>query len=213
MQGTTNGPLQKYWQFLYRNLNPLRNFQILIVKDISLTFAAATDDRRERQRSLLHFPYMNIDSQIKAIEEKVMALISPDPESFLVEIKISPGNNIKIFIDADHGVSIDKLAGYNRNLYRQIEESALFPNADFSLEVSSPGLDEPLKLHRQYVKNIGRDVEVIFKNGIKKEGKLVSAGDSEIIIEEQKGAGRQKEIVPSIISYRDIKTTKIQIKF
>src|SRR5689334_2746025 len=99
---------------------------------------------------------MNIDSQIQAIEQKVVALINPDPENFLLEVKIRPGNNIKVLVDGDHGISIDKLAQYNRRLYRQIEESALFPNNDFSLEISSPGLEEPLKLRRQYLKNIGR---------------------------------------------------------
>jgi ribosome maturation factor RimP len=156
---------------------------------------------------------MNTDSLIQTIEQKVNELISPDPESFLVEVKIRPGNNIKVFIDADHGVSIDKLTQYNRHLYKQIEGSGFFPNDDFSLEISSPGLDEPLKLHRQYVKNIGRFVEVILKSGIKKEGKLVSAATDEIIVEEEKGNKKKKEIVQHIISYNDIKTTKIQIKW
>jgi ribosome maturation factor RimP len=156
---------------------------------------------------------MNIESQIQAIEQKIKTLISPDPESFLVEVKIRPGNNVKVFIDADHGVSIDKLTQYNRRLYKQIEESSLFPNGDFSLEISSPGLDEPLKLHRQYVKNIGRYVEVILKDGIKKEGKLIEAGDNEIAIEEERGNKKNKEIVQHTILYDDIKTTKIQIKF
>lgn len=155
---------------------------------------------------------MNIETQIRAIEQKVMALIGSDPETFLVDIKIRPGNNVKIYIDADHGVSIDKLVQYNRGLYRQIEESGLFPGGDFSLEISSPGLDEPLKLHRQYVKNIGRDVEVLLKNGIKQEGKLVTATNDEIVIEEEKRNKKVKEVVPHIISYNDIKTTKIQIK-
>lgn len=156
---------------------------------------------------------MNIESQIQAVEQKVIALISPDPESFLVEVKIRPGNNIKVFIDADNGISIEKLIQYNRSLYRQIEENSLFPNGDFSLEVSSPGLDEPLKLQRQYVKNIGRQVEVILKSGIKIEGKLVSAADHQITVEEEKGNKKQKEIMQHSISYDEIKTTKIQIKF
>src|SRR5215467_2530936 len=156
---------------------------------------------------------MNMDSQIEAIEQKVMALIDSDPENFLVEVKIRPGNNIKVFVDADHGISIDKLAHYNRTLYRQLEESGLFPNNDFSLEISSPGLDEPLKLRRQYLKNIGRYVEVILKSGIKKEGKLVNATDQEIVIEEEKGNKKKKEIIQHSLSYDDIKTTKIQIKF
>src|SRR5436190_21727310 len=142
-----------------------------------------------------------------------MALISSDPEAFLVEVKIRPGNNIKIYIDADHGISIDKLVQYNRTVYRQIDESGLFPNGDFSLEISSPGLDEPLKLYRQYLKNIGRYVEVLLKDGIKHEGKLVSATSDEIVIEEEKTSKKIREVVPKIISYNDIKTTKIQIKF
>ena len=156
---------------------------------------------------------MNIDSQIQAIEQKVMALIDPDPENFLVEIKIRPGNNVKIFVDADRGMSIDKLAHYNRSLYRQIEESGLFPNNDFSLEISSPGLDEPLKLRRQYLKNIGRYVEVVLKSGLKTEGKLLSATDEEVVIEEETGTKKKKEIIQHSLSYDDIKTTKIQIKW
>lgn len=165
---------------------------------------------------------MNIDSQIQVIEQKVEVLISSDPQSFLVEVKIRPGNNIMVFIDADQGVSIEKLVQYNRRLYKLIEESSLFPNDDFSLEVSSPGLDEPLKLHRQYLKNIGRDVEVILKDGVKKEGKLLSASNNEIVIEEEKARvktekgkqpGKKKEWVEHTIPYEDIKTTKIQIKF
>jgi len=156
---------------------------------------------------------MNIDSQIQAIEQKVMALIAPDPENFLVEVKIRPGNNVKIFVDADRGMSIDKLAHYNRSLYRQIEESGLFPNNDFSLEISSPGLDEPLRLSRQYLKNIGRYVEVLLKNGIKKEGKLISATDKDIVIEEEKGNKKKKEVILHSLSYDDIKTTKIKIKW
>ena len=142
-----------------------------------------------------------------------MALIDPDPENFLVEVKIRPGNNIKVFVDTDRGISIDKLAQYNRSLYRQIEESGLFPNNDFSLEISSPGLDEPLKLRRQYLKNIGRYVEVILKSGIKTEGKLISATDKEILIEEEKGNKKKKEIIEHSLLYDDIKTTKIQIKW
>ena len=140
-------------------------------------------------------------------------LIGEDPETFLVEVKIRPGNNVKVFIDADRGVSIDKLTQYNRRLYRQIVESGLYPGGDFSLEISSPGLDEPLKLQRQYVKNIGRPVEIILKDGIKKAGKLVSATDAEIVVEEEKQNKKNREVLQHTIPYDDIKTTKIQIKW
>ena len=156
---------------------------------------------------------MNIESQIQAIEQRVKALISAEPELFLVEIRIKPTNNIKVYIDGNHGVSVDRLVQYNRKLYKQLEEEGMFPEGDFSLELSSPGLDEPLKLHRQYLKNIGRYVEVTGKEGKRVEGKLISATDTEIVVEEVKGKGKKMETVQHTISFDDIKITKIQIKF
>ncbi len=115
---------------------------------------------------------MKEETHIKELEHRVEALISSEPDLFLVEIRIKPTNNIKVFIDGDKGISIDKLVRYNRQLYKQLEEENRYPNGDFSLEVSSPGLDEPLKLHRQYLKNIDRFVEITDKEGNKIEGKL-----------------------------------------
>jgi len=191
-----------------------------LVTVLSLNFATAKVEGRERKRSLLYFQEMNIDQQIQAIQDKVNQLILPDPGSFLVEVKIRPGNNVKVFVDADNGVSIEKLVQYNRRLYKDIEESGLFPNGDFSLEVSSAGLDEPLKLHRQYVKNVGRNVEVVMKDGVKIEGKLTDVTETHISVEEQRGhvnlphrqAGK-KELVMHNLVFDDIKSTKIQIKF
>lgn len=154
-----------------------------------------------------------MDSQIQALENKVRTLISAEPDLFLVEVRIKPTNNIKIFIDGDQGVSIEKLVQYNRRLYKQIEEEGMYPNGDFSLEVSSPGLDEPVKMHRQYLKNIGRFVEVMNNEGVKKEGKLVTVTDNGIVVEEHRGKGKKMETVSHTIPFAEIKTTKIQIKF
>ena len=178
-----------------------------------LIFAAETDYRRERSRSLLLLSTMSTDDQIRALEQKVEGLIRDDPGNFLVEIRIKPTNNVKVFIDADNGVSIDKLVQYNRKLYRDLDENGFFPGGDFSLEVSSPGLDEPLKLYRQYLKNIGRYVEVLRNDGSKTEGKLVSATETEIVVEEERGKNKKKEVITHLISFDNIKTTKIQIKF
>lgn len=142
-----------------------------------------------------------------------MALIEGEPEIFLVEIRIKPTNNVKVFLDSDNGMSLDKLIQYNRKLYKDLEENSFFPGGDFSLEVSSPGLDEPLKLRRQYLKNIGRGVEVTQIDGGKNEGKLLQVGETEIVIEEEKGKGKKKELVQHTIPFDNIKSTKIQIKF
>jgi ribosome maturation factor RimP len=155
---------------------------------------------------------MNSENQVLAVEQKLSELLTELPGYFLVEISVKPTNNIKVFMDADQGAAIDQLSRINRALYKWVEEN-LFPNGDFSIEVSSPGLDEPLKLDRQYQKNIGRMVEIVLKNGLKKEGKLVSVSENEIVIEEEKGKGKKREIVQHIILKEEIKTTKVQIKF
>jgi ribosome maturation factor RimP len=154
-----------------------------------------------------------MEGQIQALEQKVKAMIEADPDVFLVEIRIKPTNNVKVFLDSDKGISLDRLIQYNRKLYRDLEENVFFPGNDFSLEVSSPGLDEPLKLRRQYLKNIDRYVEVTRLDGVKNEGKLVQVGDTEIVVEEEKGKGKKKELVQHTVPFDQIKTTKIQIKF
>lgn len=143
----------------------------------------------------------------------VEGLISQDEDLFLVDISIRPTNNIKVFLDGDKGISIEKCVAINRQLYRQIEESSLFPADDFSLEVSSPGLDEPLKLFRQYKKNLGRKVEVVGKDGVRLDGLLKEVTEDGILVEEQKGKGKKQETISHTILFESIKTTKIQIVF
>jgi len=155
---------------------------------------------------------MNSENQVIAVEKKLSELLTELPGYFLVEISVKPTNNIKVFVDADQGAAIDQLSRINRALYKWVEEN-LFPNGDFSIEVSSPGLEEPLKLNRQYLKNVGRMVEIVLKNGLKREGKLISVTENEIVIEEEIGKGKKKEVIQHIILKEEIKTTKVQVKF
>jgi ribosome maturation factor RimP len=158
---------------------------------------------------------MSIEGQIQTLEQRITELIKSEPDVFLVEVRIKPTNNVKVFLDADQGISIDRLIQYNRRLYKEIEEDNFFPGNDFSLEVSSPGLDEPLKMLRQYQKNVGRYIEVLLQDGARIEGKLINAGAEEILVEEEKGKGKgkKKETVQHTIPISNIKMTKIQIKF
>jgi ribosome maturation factor RimP len=156
---------------------------------------------------------MDNSALIRAMEERVVSLIGAEKDLFLVEIRIKPTNNVKIYIDGDQGVSVDKLVSYNRKLYRQLEEEGVFPDGDFSLELSSPGLDEPLKMHRQYVKNIGRPVEVILNDGIKQEGVLKAVTEEAIEVESTTGKGKKAVTAQLTIPFIQIKSTKIQIKF
>lgn len=150
---------------------------------------------------------------IKAMQERVISLIEAEKDLFLVEIRIKPTNNVKVYIDGDQGVSVERLVYYNRKMARQLEEEGIFPDGDFSLELSSPGLDEPLKMHRQYVKNVGRPVEVVMLDGIKQEGVLKAVGEEAIELEMTTGKGKKMVVSQLTIPFIQIKTTKIQIKF
>jgi ribosome maturation factor RimP len=156
---------------------------------------------------------MNSTSLQERLENMVTTMLEGNGDYFLVDLRIRPGNNIKVILDADSGVTIDKCVDYNRKLYKQIEASGLFPDGDFALEVSSAGIDEPLKLDRQYKKNIGRHVEIILKDGTRKEGKLTEANEAGLVIEETRGKNKKKEVIVHSIPFSDIKTTKVQVVF
>ena len=173
--------------------------------------------RRERDRSLLLFSGKEeldmVNETVKAVEGLVQALLAGESGYFLVDVRIKPTNNVKVYIDGDQGISIEKCVQYNRALYKKLEESGLFPTGDFSLEVSSPGLDEPLKLLRQYRKNIGRQVELVLQDGSKKEGRLLEVSEDGIIVEEIRGKNKKKEVINHTFLFDNIKTTKIQVVF
>lgn len=150
------------------------------------------------------------NSIIDQVRERLEALIEGSA-LFLVDLKIKPTNNIKIFLDGDNGVTIDAVSKINRTLYKQLEESEMFPDGDFSLEVSSAGVDEPLKFLRQYKKNIGRKVEIQTLEGNTREGVLKEATEEEVTIEE--AIGKKKEKKETVIPVSNIKKTVVQISF
>jgi len=156
---------------------------------------------------------MATEAALALIEQWLDELLATQPEYFKVSVRIKPINNIKVFLDGDSGISIEKCVQVNRRLYKLIEENALYPEGDFSLEVSSPGIDEPLKLHRQYLKNKGRVVEIIFTDGTRKEGKLVEVSERDILLEESSGKGKKLVTQQVVIPFDTIKTTTVQIQF
>ena len=156
---------------------------------------------------------MTADGQLQRIEQLTNEMLSNEPEYFLVSLKIKPTNNVKVYLDGDNGLPIEKCVHFNRQLYKMIDDAGMFPSGEFSLEVSSPGVDEPLKMQRQYTKNIGRLVEVIFTDGSKKEGKLLQSADHDIFIEETTGKGKKAVTQQIVIPFNNIKTTTVQIQF
>jgi ribosome maturation factor RimP len=156
---------------------------------------------------------MQTETIIETVEQKVNRLLEGQPTHFLVEVRVKPTTKIKVFIDADEGIMLSVLIDYNRKLYKELEEGGMFPDGNFSLEVSSPGLDEPLKKQRQYIKNVGRYVHITRQDTTVVEGKLLSVADDSVVVETETGKGKKKEIKQETVLFTDIKTTKIQVKF
>lgn len=154
---------------------------------------------------------MSREDQIDIVQKLLHPLLTDD--IFLVDIKIKPINNIKIYLDADSGLGIERCIKINRALYKVMEEMSIYPEGDFSLEVSSPGIDEPLKLHRQYVKNTGRELEISLNDGSKQTGKLISVDDTGISIEFTEGKNKKAVVKQSTISFTEIKEAIVLIKF
>jgi ribosome maturation factor RimP len=172
--------------------------------------------KRTEEKGTISFPSlfpMIVENQVKTVEQMVNGILSGDSQYFLVEVKIRPTNNIKVYLDGDKGISIEKCIVINRQLYKLLESSGLFPADDFSLEVSSPGLDEPLKLLRQYYKNAGRKVEVLQSNGIRIDGIMKEVTESGITVEETRGKNKKKEVIEHFVPFDIIKSTKIQTVF
>jgi len=146
---------------------------------------------------------------VQLIEEKLT------DDQFIVDVEVSPANQISVLIDSEKGINIDHCVAISRqiegNLDREIE--------DFELQVSSAGLGQPFKVFRQYTKNIGREVEVIFKDGQKLEGTLRNATDDGFELEtaqkENVEGRKKKELVTRShqISFEEVKTVKNIIKF
>ncbi len=156
---------------------------------------------------------MATEEKTAEIIKLVGQLLEGEPDYFIVSVSIRPVNNISLFIDGDSGITIEKCVKINKALYKQIVETALYLDGEFSLEVSSPGLDEPLKLNRQYIKNIGRSLMVELSDGKKVEGKLIAADNEGIELEEELGKGKKKEVVKHAFLFDQIKESKVNVVF
>lgn len=134
---------------------------------------------------------------------------------FIVDVEVKKGSHIRVFIDSLDGVTIEECAKVSRiiesGLDREIE--------DFDLEVSSPGLDAPLKVYPQYIKNVRRDVEIIRTDGIKIKGKITGTDKQGISVEvindkSDKADKTEKYTIRNeYIPFSDIKTTRLLINF
>lgn len=154
------------------------------------------------------------DEQIKKWLDDILA---ETEDCFLISAKMSADANYKFFIDSDTGFSLDKSVKINRALRNQIDESGLFPEGMYSLEISSPGISEPLKIPRQYKKNIGRLLAVETPEETI-EGRIKEVTEDEITLEVlgKNSKGKPTEKMPKkMINININKITKatVQVEF
>jgi ribosome maturation factor RimP len=150
--------------------------------------------------------------------DKVLHIVSDILESteiFSVDVSVKPGNKIVVLVDKLEGITIDECADISRNIEAKLDRNI----DDYELEVSSPGLTQPFKVKQQYFKNIGKEVDIVLKDGQKVIGKLLNMNDNEIIVEivsKVKAPGTKKpEIIveQKKIEFSKIKATKVLLNF
>lgn len=135
-------------------------------------------------------------------------------DSFIVDVKVRPGR-ISVLLDKPTGIRIEECAEVNRYLNHMLEGSGVLEH--YNIEVSSPGMLEPLRVLQQYQRRIGKQVSVITKDGIRREGVLKSADENEIIIEEsiteKINVKKNFRVESIVIPMGEIKETKVLFNF
>lgn len=135
-------------------------------------------------------------------------------DKFIVDIKLTSDNRIFVYLDADENLTVSDCINVHRHIESQLDRDT----ENFELLVSSAGLDKGFKIKRQYLKNVGRDVQVTTNDTIKTIGKLIAVDDSGIELEKlpekkNKKKTTNQDIENIKILFEDIKETKAVISF
>ncbi len=156
---------------------------------------------------------MNLDQQIKDWVEKEIN----GKDIFFVDLEVKPGFKrleISLLLDTMEGIQIEDCAKISRGLSNWIEENNLIAEA-YNLEVSSPGIDKPLKYDWQFEKNKGRKIKIWMKEEENIEGELVGKEGDEIIFFKEKRHKHlvKKEKEATRVSLDKIDKIKVQVSF
>jgi ribosome maturation factor RimP len=152
---------------------------------------------------------MQLEDQIRGLVEMKLT-----DGQYVVDISVSSKKGPKkvlILVDADQGFNIDHCAEISRHLAKELDERGLIDDS-YLLEVSTPGVDFPLKMKRQYLKNVGRSLKLKLKESTL-QGKLTSVGEDQIEISEEIGSGKKKEIKMHQVMLSDIEKAIVLVSF
>ncbi|HJW28237.1 MAG TPA: hypothetical protein VJ508_03200, partial [Saprospiraceae bacterium] len=132
-------------------------------------------------------------------------------EYYLVDLEAKPTGHISVFIDGDEGVSLDTCTQISRVLEKILDQEPTLGGI-YQLEVSSPGVNRPLKFPRQYLKHTGRTLKIEMTSGEKLEGILKNTGHDTITIEI---APKEKKALPTTrdLRYDEIEEAYVTVNF
>lgn len=148
------------------------------------------------------------------VDELLDKALEQNPSLFLIDFSVSSDHKIKVVLDGDQGVALEDCIAVSRTIEHNLNRDEV----DFAIEVTSAGATAPLKLPRQYQKNIGRKLKVKTSEG-EVEGDLTAANEATIILEwkarEPKPVGKGKHTVQKRqeIALTAIEEAKVVLKF
>jgi len=153
------------------------------------------------------------------LEKKIRELVEEniaEKNHFIVDVKVLPNSKISVMLDNDKGISVNDCVSVSRYIESKLNRD----EEDFELEVSSPGLDKPFKVIRQYLKYLNKPVQVLTKEKKQYTGKLLKVNEQEYIeleeIVKEKIPGKKgKQTIAKIhqIPFNNIEQTKVVISF
>ena len=148
------------------------------------------------------------------VQQLLQNALDDRPDLFLISMEVSEHNQIRVIIDGDQGVKVQDCIEISRAIEHNLDRE----DQDFSLEVLSAGVSEPLTMVRQYQKNVGRKLKVKSDDQTI-EGKLEEANEDQIVltwkVREPKPVGKGKVTVEkkAQLAYDDIQEAKVMITF
>jgi ribosome maturation factor RimP len=150
----------------------------------------------------------------KKIQDLLEEALAENKSLFLIDLSFSADNRIQVVVDGDTGVPLNECIRINRAIENSFEEEEV----DFALEVTSPDIAEPLKVKRQYLKNLNRILKVKTNDAVL-EGTLSEVSEENIVLtwkaREPKPIGKGKVTVEktATVAFQDIKEAKVKIIF
>ena len=151
----------------------------------------------------------------KKIEELLHQFLEERTDLFLIDLKFSASDDITVILDGDSGVTLQDCLDASRAIEFNMDRE----EHDFSLQVMSAGLSEPLTTPRQYRKNIGRELDLLLTDTTKIEGELAKVDEDKITLilryrkPKEVGKGKVDVVEEKEIPYTEIKKALVTIKF